>query len=511
MRIGRLLKSLRFRIFVILFLIGLLSCMVIKYAVLANYETRAVSVRENEVQTQLRILANHLITYGYLEDPSSEVVTSELNLLANLYDGRVLIMNDALNVVADSYDLRVGKTIISEEVVRCLRFGNDGVTTRYDEVNGFIEITTPIVETVSLREGDRLSRTEYEQRVRGVMLTSVSTANIAATLDILTARANRIQLIVILSVLFFAAFASGLLLKPFERIGAAIREVKAGFTDEPIHVPDYLETQHITDAFNELQSRMKVLDDSRQEFVSNVSHELKTPITSMKVLADTLIAQQDAPVEMYREFLSDISDEIVREDNIINDLLALVRMDRNTTPLNITQVNIVEMTEIVLKRLRPIARQHNIELTLENTREITAEVDEVKLSLAIMNLVENAIKYNREGGWVRTELDADHQFFTVKISDSGIGIPEEELAHIYERFYRVDKSRSREIGGTGLGLSVVRQAVLMHRGEIDVQSTVDVGTIFTLRIPLIHTVPFTQEKERRRRGFLFRRSTEEAE
>ncbi|MBQ6735030.1 MAG: two-component sensor histidine kinase [Lachnospiraceae bacterium] len=505
-----LLKSLRFRIFVILFLIGLLSCLVIKYAVLAGYETRAVEVRQNEVQTQLRILANHLITYGYLEDPSSEVVNSELNLLANLYDGRVLIMDDALRVVADTYDLRAGKIIISEEVVRCLRRGNEGVTTRYDAVNGFIEITTPIVETVSLREGDSLSRTEPAQRVRGVMLTSVSTANIATTLEILETRANRLQLIVIVSVLFFAVFASNLLLKPFDRITRAIREVKAGFTDEPINVPDYLETQHITDAFNELQGRMKVLDDSRQEFVSNVSHELKTPITSMKVLADTLIAEEHAPEEMYREFLSDISEEIVREDNIINDLLTLVRMDRGTAPLNITRVNIVEMTEIVLKRLRPIARQRNIELTLVNEREITAEVDEVKLSLAIMNLVENAIKYNREGGWVHVELDADHQSFTVKISDSGIGIPEEEQAHVFERFYRVDKSRSREISGTGLGLSVVRQAVLMHRGEIEVSSTVDVGTVFTMRIPLTHSQPPAPETARRRRGWFSRRGQDEA-
>ncbi|MBR5970498.1 MAG: GerMN domain-containing protein [Lachnospiraceae bacterium] len=505
MRIGSFFRSLRFRIFLILFLIGLLSCMVIKYAVLAGYETHAVEVRENEVQTQLRILANHLITYGYLEDPSSEVVNSELNLLANLYDGRVLVMDDALRVVADTYELRAGKTIISEEVVRCLRYGNDGVTTRYDDVNGFIEITTPIVETVSLWEGENLSRPESAQRVRGVMLTSVSTSTIAATLEILNSRANRLQLIVIVSVLFFAIFASNLLLKPFDRISRAIREVKAGYTDEPINVPDYPETQHITDAFNEVLSRMKVLDDSRQEFVSNVSHELKTPITSMKVLADTLIAQENAPVEMYRDFLTDISDEIVREDNIINDLLALVRMDRSTAPMNITQVNIVEMTEIVLKRLRPIARQRNIELTMENAREITAEVDEVKLSLAIMNLVENAIKYNREGGWVRTELDADHANFTIRISDSGIGIPEEELAHIYERFYRVDKSRSREIGGTGLGLSVTREAVLMHRGEIEVQSTEDVGTVFTLRIPLLHVQPDAPEADRRRRGWFFRR------
>ena len=496
LRIWRAAKSLRVRIFLILCLIGLLSCSIIKYAIIANYETRAVEVRKNEVQTQLRILANHLITYNYLGDPSSEIVNSELNLLANLYDGRVLIIDSDLVIIADTYHIREGKTIISEEVVRCLKHGNDDITSRYDSRNGYIEITTPIVETASLREGDRLGTSHTAgQVVRGVMLTSVSASTIRTTLDILTSKANRIQWIVILCIIFFAAIASHLLLLPFDRITSAISEVRAGFSDEPISVPDYLETEHITGAFNQLLVRMKAQDDSRQEFVSNVSHELKTPITSMKVLADTLLAQEDVEPETYREFLGDISDEIDREDRIINDLLSLVRMDKPQSALNITQVDINALTEIVLKRLRPIARQRNIELTLESLRDITAEVDEGKLSLAVTNLVENAIKYNREGGWVRAELDADHQFFTLKISDSGIGIPEEELANVFERFYRVDKSRSNDISGTGLGLSVTRQVVLMHRGEIDVQSTVDVGTIFTVRIPLTYVPPQGNDPE----------------
>jgi signal transduction histidine kinase len=134
--------------------------------------------------------------------------------------------------------------------------------------------------------------------------------------------------------------------------------------------------------------------------------------------------------------------------------------------------------------MKPKARKHNNEHTLESKRAITAEIDEVKISLVIMNLVENAIKYNRDEGWVKVELDADHQFFYVKVIDSGYGIPEDSLDHIYERFYRVDKSRSREIGGTGLGLSIARNAVLMHRGTIDVKSTIDEGTTFTVKIPL---------------------------
>jgi signal transduction histidine kinase len=191
----------------------------------------------------------------------------------------------------------------------------------------------------------------------------------------------------------------------------------------------------------------------------------------------------------------DIDQEIDREDKIINDLLALVKMDKKSTDLNITSVDIEQMTEVIMKRLRPIARKQNIDLTLESRRQITAEVDEVKLSLVIMNLVENAIKYNKDGGWVKVILDADHQFFTVTVSDSGMGIPQESIEHIYERFYRVDKSRSREIGGTGLGLAIARSAVLMHRGSINVESELDKGTTFTVRIPLTYVVNDNQAKK----------------
>ena len=144
--------------------------------------------------------------------------------------------------------------------------------------------------------------------------------------------------------------------------------------------------------------------------------------------------------------------------------------------------------ELILKRLRPIARKQNVEVVFESIRPVVAEVDEVKLTLAFSNLVENAIKYNKTGGFVKVTLDADHQFFTLEVSDSGIGIPEEAQEHIFERFYRVDKSHSREIGGTGLGLAITRSAVLMHRGSIKVSSVLEEGTTFVVKIPLIHQV-----------------------
>ena len=135
------------------------------------------------------------------------------------------------------------------------------------------------------------------------------------------------------------------------------------------------------------------------------------------------------------------------------------------------------------KKRRRVGKK-DVELVFESNREVIAEVDEVKMTLLITNLVENAIKYNRDQGWVRVLLDADHQSFTLSVSDSGCGMPPEALDHIFERFYRVDKSHSREIGGTGLGLAICRSVVLMHRGEITAESVEGEGSTFTVRIPL---------------------------
>lgn len=476
----KFLKSLKVRIFLIMVCAGLLPCFVMRYAILKNYEQRAVNVRTSDITTQLKILANHLITYHYLQDTSSEVINAELEQLSNLYDGRVLIINRDLRIVKDTYGISEGKTIISEEVIRCIKGES---ANKYDRENGYVEMTIPIMETYN-QSGD--GEDEGKDVVNGVMLVSASTDTIRATMDILNRRAIVIEVLVMVGLFAAAILSARILFSPFEKIIQALDRVQEGYTNDPISVTDCTETKRIGEAFNRVLGRMKMLDDSRQEFVSNVSHELKTPITSMKVLADSLIAQKDAPVELYQEFMEDIAKEIEREDKIITDLLALVKMDRTATELNLASVDMNILVENIMKRLRPLAVNRDIELVYESRRPVTAVIDEVKISLVISNLVENAIKYNKEHGFVKVVVDADYQFFTIEVADSGIGIPQESLDHIYERFYRVDKSRSREIGGTGLGLAITRSAIIMHRGSIKVVSTEGEGTTFTVKIPLTY-------------------------
>ena len=463
-------KSLRFRIVVLLILVSSIPCFAIKETILQKYEDRAVAWRTAEIQNQCTILSNQLSAANYLKEPISEVINAELSQLSNVYDGRVMVIDEEYHIIKDTFGVEAGKTILSPDVIQC--FSGTG-TSHYDGENRYIEITTPIME-----------KENKESHVKGVILVSISTDIIHDTLSELESKANLLFLMAMLVVIVAGSFVAYVMTKPFGEISQVIEDITEGYDSDNLHVDTYTETMQISEAFNKMRSRMKVLDDSRQEFVSNVSHELKTPLTSMKVLADSLLAQEDAPVELYKEFMGDITEEIERENKIINDLLSLVKMDKTAADLNIKSENINEVVERILKRLRPIAALRNIELVFESFRPVPAEVDEVKLSLAISNLVENAIKYNKENGWVQVSLNADHKYFYVKVADSGMGIPQESLDHIFERFYRVDKSHSKEISGTGLGLAIARNAIITHRGAIKVHSEEGEGTTFTVRVPL---------------------------
>lgn len=465
--------SLKWRLILLFLLIGIVPSILVRAGMLGFYENRAVFIRTSEILSQAKILANQIVSSKYLNNAeAAKAVDVQLEQFSTIYDGRVMIIDDSFHIVRDTYAIDNGKTIISEEVMKS--FTGEEIT-KYDAQNRYIELTMPLVQTDE--------KTDAKLTV-GVMMVSVSTDSIHLNLEYLSTSTAVILLACIFAILVIAYFASVRLVKPLHTISESIEEVQTGYGEDALFVEDYTETREICEKFNGMLGRMKVLDDSRQEFVSNVSHELKTPLTSMKVLADSINSMENAPVELYQEFMVDIGNEVERETKIINDLLSLVKMDKSAADLNITNVNVNELVELILKRLKPIAEKQKVELVLESFRPVSADIDEVKLTLAFTNLIENGIKYNKENGWVHVSLNADHQYFYLKVEDSGMGIPEESIEHIFERFYRVDKSHSREIGGTGLGLAITRNAILMHRGAIKVFSTEGEGTIFNVRIPL---------------------------
>jgi signal transduction histidine kinase len=459
-------KSLQVIMFIGLALMGIVPVGIISGILSASSFHKQISQRTNELQYHGTTLVDEVEEKEYLFNLAQPVVTAEIEQLARLYHGRIILVDQNYRIVKDTYYLSEGKYNISEQVILC--FGGTS-SSRYDSEEGYLEVTLP----VQGKDGS----------VCGVMVITASTEQEEALHDEMT----EIRLVAWISgsviVIALSILLSAFYVYPLKKVAKVIDASSQDSVGENMEIRDYQETEKIAQAYNRTLGRLRQLDESRQQFVSNVSHELKTPITSIRVLADSLTSMEDAPIEMYQDFMKDISGEIDRESQIIDDLLTLVRMDRSNPELNIALVNINEMIENILFRLRPLALQKNVDLTLESFRPVTADADEVKLNLAIMNLVENAIKYNVDNGWVRVSLNADHQYFYIKVADSGIGIPEKEWDHIFERFYRVDKARSRASGGTGLGLAITKSIISLHHGEIRVHSMEGEGTTFTVRIP----------------------------
>jgi signal transduction histidine kinase len=274
------------------------------------------------------------------------------------------------------------------------------------------------------------------------------------------------------------------LIAPLKRTVNVVRRMATGqlFLRIPNNGKD--EYAILAKAFNNMTEKLEQVDKTRNEFVSNVSHEMKTPLSAMKVLSESILLQDSAPEEMYREFLQDINSEVDRMTNLTNDLLALVKIDQREQGLNILPVDLNQMVEEILKRLSPLAEKKNIALIYEAERQVQIFADDIKLSLAVSNIVDNGIKYTPKGGTVKVNVNSDYQSALITIQDTGIGIPEEEHDKIFNRFYRVDKTRDRETGGTGLGLAISHSIVLLHNGSIRINSSQDEGSVFIIKLPL---------------------------
>lgn len=462
---------------------AVLVCMVplmIQGRVLASSSRQnQVERRIIDVQNQCQILSNKMSRTGYLYGTAADKsgLDTELSLLADVYNGRIIIVNSGFKIIKDTFSLSEGKICISEETIRCFQGES---TNKYNTEKHYFVLAIPITENVQTQDSKMPGKTI------GVMLVTASSESMLNLEESLMEKASLYQLLVAVVILILSLTVVGMAMKPFDALVSSINRVAEGNLNEDISEETFRETKRISGSLTRMLNTIRSVEKSRQEFVSNVSHELKTPITSIRVLADSLMSMEEVPQELYKEFMTDISDEIDRESKIIDDLLSLVRMDKAAPETNIVSSDINRQVEMVLKRLRPIARKRNIELIFESMRDVTADIDEVKFSLAVNNLVENAIKYNKEDGWVRVTLDADHKFFYLKVADSGIGIPEEFKDRVFERFYRVDKARSRETGGTGLGLAITKSVILLHHGAVRVESREGEGTIFLVRIPLIY-------------------------
>lgn len=291
-------------------------------------------------------------------------------------------------------------------------------------------------------------------------------------------------LIAAAAALIIALVFSRIITRPIVSLTRSIQRMGRGDFSVRVPVHGSGELRRLSETFNTMSEKLEMLDQSRNQFVSNASHELKTPLATMKILLESIIYQPEMEADMRTEFLTDINKEIDRLNMVIGDLLTLVSMDSKTMRLNRTTFSLAQLVQDTAHMLHLMLEKRHQELKLQLSDRCEMYADSAKLTHVIYNLMENASKYTQEGGTIRVRLIRSGRDAILTVSDNGPGIPKEDQAHIFDRFYRVDKARSRETGGTGLGLSIVHQMVLMHGGNVSVESEEGSGATFTVELPI---------------------------
>jgi len=252
------------------------------------------------------------------------------------------------------------------------------------------------------------------------------------------------------------------------------------------HVAPIVSTEDFTGVLAVLRDTtdIKRLDAVRRDFAANVSHELKTPIASIKAMAETILLSRASSEKTIEEFTRKIVDESDRMTRLVEDLLSLAEIESHQRQVYLEDITLSETINEVIRKMQNAAESNKVELVSTVEDGLTIATDYDAIVQILVNLIDNAIKYNKEGGKVIISATSEKREFVIKVADDGIGIPKEDLPRIFERFYRVDKARSRQSGGTGLGLSIVKHLVEMLNGTISVNSQLGEGTEFTIRLPI---------------------------
>jgi len=265
----------------------------------------------------------------------------------------------------------------------------------------------------------------------------------------------------------------------------SMRIIQKGDYTHKVKLGGHDELTFLGDEFNDLTERLQTSEQKRSRFVSDASHELKTPLASIKLLTDSIL-QNDMDLETVREFVGDIGNEADRLTRTTGKLLSLTKVDGQISE-DCEIITMAPTVERVIRMLSGIAKQNEITIETDLQQDSPVLILEDDLYQIAFNLVENGIKYNIAGGKLTVRLMRQDDNAILQVSDTGMGIPDDALSHIFERFYRVDKARSRATGGSGLGLAIVRAIVLRNRGEITVDTVMDQGTTFTVTFPVFET------------------------
>ncbi len=392
-------------------------------------------------------------------------------------EARILVIDRNGNVTADSFEENwlIGQTLTYEEVDAALK--GEEATGIYilDTGERVLYAVVPVVR---------------EEKIAGAVLLVTSPEEIYATLDGIR------QLITMFSIaggvlaLLVSLLLSNQLTDPVNKLTAAVRRLSEGHLDQRVDVGSNDEIGILAADFNDMAAKLEEVDRTLRDFLADASHELKTPLSSIKVLSQSLIDSQEQDPAIYRDFLQDISSETDRMAALVNDMSELTKLQGDIDrPVPLKNLQVEGLLNHIKGLVQGDALQKGLDIWVQvgGYGQISWPLNQDLFTHIMLNLVSNAIRFTPDGGRVTVSADIEGEELVVRVQDTGIGISQEELPHIYDRFYRVAQDRNRDTGGTGLGLAITRQAVLRHGGTIDVESTPGDGTTFEVRFPYINS------------------------
>lgn len=403
-----------------------------------------------------------------LEVINSSTIASALSDMDSLKVSRLIITDQTGRILYDSVPSRSQYALLPE-ILTALK-SNDVFTYRYNDGVMTSRAATPVM---------------YYGTIVGCVYMTEYDAALGALIHSLQTTIFQVTFLLELALVLFALIFSNAFSKRMRRIMRSMRIIQDGDYSHKVQMGGNDELTILGNDFNALTERLQTSEQKRARFVSDASHELKTPLASIKLLTDSIL-QNEMDMATVLEFVGDIGSEADRLNRVTAKLLSLTKVDRQD-PVDREIIYMEPTVRGVYRMLRPMARQAKVAIELDCSDDCPILMIEDDLYQIVFNLMENGIKYNLPGGKLRVTLRHREDNAELIITDTGTGIPEEALPHIFERFYRVDKARSRATGGSGLGLAIVRAITQRNRGEIRVDSILGQGTTFTVTFPAFET------------------------
>ncbi len=422
----------------------------------------------NKQETMLSQISVMSSSLSGLENLSVEGVDQVMELVDVYEFDRVIVTDELSRILYDSADH--GKTlsrVLFTEVLDALE-GEVVFASNYDGDAFISRAACPVVSYGNIIGCVYLSQSDIQQ---------------AQLIGEIQARLRNISIIGgVLAIVVIFLFTNALT-KRIINLAGAVRSVREGRYGYRIRPEGRDEVTELTEEFNDMSQHLQDTEELRRRFVSDASHELRTPLASIRLLSDSVVQSENMDEETMREFVTDIGSEAERLQRLTEKLMMLTKMDSDIE-IEISAVDMKKTAERTIHLLAPLAEARQVSIKTELAEGCVVSANEDSLYQIIFNLAENAIKYNVDGGEVFIGLSKSDDIVELRVEDSGIGIPEEDRENIFSRFYRVDKARSREAGGSGLGLSIVHDAVISFGGEIYVESSDMGGSCFTVLFPL---------------------------